>query len=400
MKADDEARVARGAIWDDLLATLADAKALVLADGAPASPRDRADGFRYLTRFLRAGLAVCLEHADPDHPELVRMIDLGMPWGLDAPDCLYLWAPLRGDGVYRLGGDRGSANHLDVQVNRGDYTTGEISGWGTIASCTGDDLRCAPDGSFELVLSPDERPGNWLRLGPDAAFLQIRQYFDDWERERPAELWIEREGASWPPPPLDPAAFAARVDRVRAWMTRTGALWDRMSRVLVESMPPNFVHVVQPAADDSGAGLAGQAYGMGNFRCAPDQAVIVSFTPPPCRQWSVSLANFWWESLDFAVRQSSLNGTQACLDGDGVFRGVVAHVDPGVPNWLDCAGHDSGSLAVRFLLADAAPAIAFTVVPLADLRAALPSETPAVGPAERATSLQRRRRAAWRRYRR
>lgn len=404
MKADEpqDHRVTSGQVWDDLLATLAAAKRLLSAPDAPAAPRDRAEGVRYLLRFLAAGRAICVEHADPDYPSFARMMDIDMPWGLDNPDCLYLFAPIRGDAVYRIGGDRGSATHFDLQVNWGHYAAGEISGWGTLASIDGDRLGVAADGSFALTLggeAPDGQ-GAWLPLGPTASWIQVRQYFGDWERERPAELWIEREGASWPPPPLDPQRFAERVDRLREWIERTGGLWDRMSRVLVENMPPNFVHVVQPGAGEAGAGLAGQAYGMGNFHCALDEAVIVEFVPPRCRYWSVALANWWWESIDFAVRQSSLNHHQARLDADGAFRAVVAHADPGVPNWLDPGGNTRGSLAVRFLLAEAAPPITFRVVPLAELRHALPADTPVVTATARAEQLRRRRLAAWRRYRR
>ena len=39
-----------------------------------------------------------------------------------------------------------------------------------------------------------------------------------------------------------------------------------------------------------------------------------------------------------ANRQSSLNGHQAVLDPDGVFRAVISARDPGVPNWLDTGG--------------------------------------------------------------
>lgn len=402
MKADDpgDPRVLGGAIWDELLDTLAGAKSLVLGPGVPDAPRDRAEGFRYLLRFLAAGRAVCVEHADPDYPTFTRMMDLDMPWGLDNPDCLYLWAPLREGAVYRIGGDRGTANHFDLQVNRGHYAAGEISGFGTLASVDGTALATAGDGGVELVLGGERRAGNWLPLPPGAAWIQVRQYFGDWERERAADLWIEREGAAWPPPPLRSDQLAARIDVLRDWMTKTAALWDRMSRVMVEAMPPNSVHVVQPSAEDAGTGLKGQAYGMGNFHCAPGEAVIVEFTPPPCRHWSVGLADWWWQSIDFAVRQSSLNGHQARLDDDGVFRAVIAHDDPGVPNWLDPAGTVRGSLAVRFLLADAAPAMAFRVVPAGEVRAALPAATPLVGPAERGAALARRRRAAWRRYRR
>jgi hypothetical protein len=204
-------------------------------------------------------------------------------------------------------------------------------------------------------------------------------------------------GGAAPPPRTD--QVAERLARLVRWLDRGGALWEKMSRGLVEGMSPNSLVVTRPADSDQRAGLRGQAYGIGNFHCAEQEAVIVRFTPPRCRHWSVSLANWWWESMDFAARQTSLNGRQARLDADGAFRGVIAQVDPGVPNWLDPAGYPRGTLALRFLLADEAPKVELERVPLAQLAASLPGDTPRISPAERAASLERRRLAALRRYR-
>jgi hypothetical protein len=157
------------------------------------------------------------------------------------------------------------------------------------------------------------------------------------------------------------------------------------------------VHLPQSA--DERAGMRGQAYGMGNFRCAPDEAVLVEFKPPVCHHWSVSLANWWWEAIEFGSRQSSLNGHQAVLDQDGVFRGVIAHADPGVANWLDPAGHSAGTIAARFLRADAAPTPRLRAVPVSALADQLPAGTARVERAERERMLERRRRAVVRRYR-
>jgi hypothetical protein len=171
-----------------------------------------------------------------------------------------------------------------------------------------------------------------------------------------------------------------------------------MSRGLVEGSP-NKLNVFKPPDEDARGGLPGQAYGMGGFRCEPDEALLIEFRPPACRHWSVSLASWYWETIDYATHQSSLNGHQARLDADGVFRGVIAHGDPGVPNWLDPGGHRAGTLAARFLLADAAPEVSLRVLPLAELREALPTDTPEITPAEREAALRRRRRAVWARYR-
>jgi hypothetical protein len=398
--ADDPAdpRIASGAAWDALVAALGRGRERVLGDGAPDAPRDRAEGFQYLLRFLASGIALCVEHADPDHPSFVRMVDFDRRWGLDCPDCLYLYATVRGDAAYRVFGRRGTANHLDLQVNWGHFANGSIAEWGTIASIAKDELACDADGTFELWLGGPERPRNWLPLAPNAEFVLLRQYFDDWDREVPGDFAIERIGAPASAAPLRSDDLAARLALLVRWLERGDRLWEQMSRGLL-GMPENSLVVHLPANAGERAGLRGQAYGMGNFACAPDEAVVVSFAPPACRHWSVSLADYWWQSLDYATRQSSLNGAQTALDPDGVARIVVSHADPGVPNWLDTAGHARGSLVARFLLADAAPKVALARVPLARVRDHLHPSTPAVAPEARATSLRRRRDSVSRRFR-
>ena len=49
-------------------------------------------------------------------------------------------------------------------------------------------------------------------------------------------------------------------------------------------------------------------------------------------------------------RRVSLNRKQMQLGRDGSFRIVVAHRDPGVPNWIDGAGRTTGTIFMRFLL--------------------------------------------------
>ncbi len=388
-----------GAAWESLCRSLESARRVVLGPGAPDDPQLRAEGFRYLTRFLEAGIRSCVEYADPDQPVLCRMIEHGMTWGLDCPDCLYLYAPVRHGAHYRICGNRGSAHHFDVQVNYGHFAFGDISQWGTLSSLSGFELELGPEGALELEIAAEERPGNWLRTAPGAEFVLIRQYFDDWERERPADLWIERVGAPVSAPPPTREQMAARLERLSLWLDKGLALWENMSRGLATGSP-NQLKVFKPPDEDVRGGLRGQAYGMGGFACEPDEAVLIELLPPPCHHWSLSLASWYWETIDYATRQSSLNGHQARLDSDGMLRAVIAHRDPGVPNWLDPGGHRLGTVAARFLLAEAAPEVRIERLPARELRARLPGDTPQVGPDERRARLEARRRAVWARYRR
>ena len=51
----------------------------------------------------------------------------------------------------------------------------------------------------------------------------------------------------------------------------------------------------------------------------------------------------------------TINGGQCVYEPDGSWRIVVAHEDPGVPNWLSTAGHREGRLWFRWFLAESLP---------------------------------------------
>ncbi|MBW2274075.1 MAG: DUF1214 domain-containing protein [Deltaproteobacteria bacterium] len=391
-------RLESGEAWSALCDTLKASAERVLGEGVPATPRDRAEGFRYLTRFLAAGIASCVTNDDPDHPLFTRMIDYSAPWGLDNPDCLYLYAPLRGDAEYRVTGMRGSAHHIDFQVNAGHYSLGSVQAVTTIGSLDGFALETDADGRFELLLSAERQAGNWLEVAPGAEFLLVRQYFDDWEKERPADLQIERVGARYPLPAPRSAWVADHLEKLSRWIEQGGALWEKMSRGFL-SAEPNSLIIHQADAASVHSGMRGLVYGVGNFHCEPGEAVLLEFTPPACHHWGVSVANWYWEAVEYATHQSSLNGHQATLDRDGVFRAVIAHEDPGVPNWLDPAGNPKGTLTARFLDAGSVPEIGLRRLPFGELRAALPADSSRIDAAERAASLARRRRAVLGRFR-
>ncbi len=394
--------VMSGAAWDAFCDALRRAGDRVLGPDIDGSPRMRAEGLRYLTRFAAAGIVGCMAHDDPEQPVLGRLMDVTMPWGLDNPDCLYLYAPLASDGIYRIFGDRGTARHIDLQVNFGHFAEGDVSKWGTIASIDGKGLDTDEHGHFELRLGGlggDADGIQTLPLGDDAQFLLVRQYFDDWESERPADLLIERDGSLLPAPPPTTRFVGEHLEKLIRWLDRGGLLWESMSRGFV-GMEPNsmIMHRADLAAER--AGLRGQTYGMGNFHCAPGEAVLVEFEVPRCHHFGVALASEYWECIEFATRQSSLNRSQSVIDGDGFFRAVIAHQDPGVPNWLDPAGLQRGTLTVRFLDAEYTPDVRLERMDAGDLLAQLPADTPTITPEARQAALLRRRRAVYRRYRR
>ena len=107
---------------------------------------------------------------------------------------------------------------------------------------------------------------------------------------------------------------------------------------------------------------------QGYFELAEDEALVVEFTPPNCEYWMIALHNHWMETLDYVHHQSTLNCHSAQLEADGSVRFVVAHRDPGVPNWLDTAGHQRGTVGVRWVGPDVVDVLPSTrVVKVASL---------------------------------
>ena len=64
--------------------------------------------------------------------------------------------------------------------------------------------------------------------------------------------------------------------------------------------------------------------------------------------WGLTTTTAWMESLDYRYTTTNLNNHTAERDENGDWRLVISPVDPGVPNWLDPAGHDNGTIMWRW----------------------------------------------------
>ena len=90
---------------------------------------------------------------------------------------------------------------------------------------------------------------------------------------------------------------------------------------------------------------------MAPYALGPDEALVIRGRFPECRFANVVLWNRFGQTYDYLRRRVSLNRAQTVLEPDGSYRIVVAHADPGVPNWLQTEGRPSGTIYWRFLLA-------------------------------------------------
>src|SRR5688572_15062716 len=166
-------RVLDGTAWTDFCDALKAAGAVILDPAAPADPLTRAEGFRYLSRLTRAALETFVEDSDPQAPELLRTCHETIKLGADNPDNYYQNAPISGKHEYVIRGHRGTVHYLGFGTQEGNYgATGSLATTGYLDDR---ELIVDADGRFEIAVSCERRPGNWLPMAPGSRALVVRQ---------------------------------------------------------------------------------------------------------------------------------------------------------------------------------------------------------------------------------
>jgi hypothetical protein len=373
--------------WSYLLDKLRDGAQIVESDPANRNRVDLAAGMRHLLVLLAAGVDEAL-HFDPDPILCVQRTSTDdiVTWGMECPDCIYTRATMRGGESYRLFGNRGTARYVGLQTMNGIVST---------ANELVDELEVDASGNFEVVLSADERTGNWMRIEGDHPTLTVRHFFYDWNIEVPSTLRIERLG--------DPVeAKRSTVEPDVALSRQLVALGDFVRDNLQfflqfgGAAPPNgFL----PPIDRTAIGAAAENKPViGRWELDDNEVLILEVEPPEGVYWSYSLGNPWWETIHYGRHQSSLNAHQAVVDPDGLVRVVLCGRDPGVANWLDTAGFSNGAMILRCVRTTTAPTPRSRVVHFDEIASALPADTTTVTPDERTFILEHRRHAVHERF--
>jgi hypothetical protein len=378
-----------GDAYRRMLESFGRAGSLLSSERVPRGPVDQASGYRHLLVLMALAIDEALRQRDPRDPYIAPgNVDSVLKWGMDCPDAAYSGAPVRPEGRYLVTGRRGSARYVGFQVMAGIAST---------ANLVLDEIELGPDGTFEVTLSAEPAKGNWMPLSDDATSLTVRQFFYDWENEIPAEIHIERldTSGSAAAAPVSAAGVASQLRALGEFVEASMRFWLDIEEA---GRSEGLNCFREPANRTFMGGAAENVTVWGSWQLEPDQALLIEVAPPEALYWSVSLGNFWWETIDYANHQSSLNGHQAVVDDDGVFRAVVAHKDPGVANWLDTAGHHRGPAIFRWLRAEEAPVPQTRVVGLDEVAESLPPETAFVDSEQRQAAIASRRAGVRRRF--
>ncbi|WP_176590269.1 DUF1214 domain-containing protein [Sphingobium sp. EM0848] len=366
---------------------------IAFRETAASNPVDRAAGIRLLSRNIALALAFEFENKDSAHPELMHYFNPMRKQGGDNSDALYVGAPINGTDTYRVTGHRGTARYFGVTVvEKGDTPWGG----GVAGTLFGDQIEVAADGSFELYLSPDPQPGNWIKTTPETFRVTFRQFFADWENEKPMEARIDRLTGDGTPPQLSVDSVVEGLAGAADWVDRSVIYWADM--IDKWKCQPNIFLSYRQLDDNKIDATPGGEPLIAYWKLPEDEALIIRVRPPKAQYWAVEFGNYWWETMDYRYRLANTNCHYAALEDDGELIVVISHDDPGLPNWLDPSGHSEGYVTYRWMLADHYPVPTCQQFKRSELFAHLPDGVKRIGSDERRDQLAERRRGIVKRF--
>ena len=163
--------------------------------GDARDAQELAEALRTVARIGIMSLQHRMDFNDPDFPVFFRALDDRFKYGAPDSHVTYLQATVRGDATYRI-----HAQHHGRMFNISPRWNQDVALWSPR-------LDANADGSFDVVVSAEQQPGNWLAI--DRSFrgdefvpdnfpmadggLVVRSYYWDWNDERPlGSFLIER----------------------------------------------------------------------------------------------------------------------------------------------------------------------------------------------------------------
>jgi Protein of unknown function (DUF1214) len=342
--------------WRFVQQVLADVTQTVIDDAM--DERELLEGLRVIAKVTGLCTELAVE-ADGERPRFFDMCSDARMIGGPNPDGRYLLAMIRGDRTYRVTGTRGSTAYLGFQVLAGTgLTPRRMAGY-----LSDTDLKLS-SGAFALVLSAAEPPAHilaaaqWIPIPTDASSIVVREYIGDADTEDPATMDIECVDAE----PLQPItdAEAAEQFTAMAWtIVKLATLHRTVKPELLTR--PNALLTAEAAELGSADTTPDNLYMIGTFALEPDESLVLEFSPPDTRYWSITLESIWHECIEPRHRHSSVTNKGCRPDADGVARIAIGTKDFGHGHWLDTGGRCRGFVVLRWLDNPEAPAVRTTV---------------------------------------
>jgi hypothetical protein len=362
-------------------------------------------GLEYLEGIVDYSLRLAMSD-DPRRPHLIRTSGvrrrddpmspsaLFRRNGLDNPDNDYLICSIDPAHDYVVEGERGTTCEINFQLLDGNYSDRTDAFAANLGILASRDVPTEANGRFEMILSHDvSRATRGLVLPPSTRAVIIRQSHVDWGVERPGAVRIRRVGDSDPDQVQIDDAYWGRVD---TYLHNTIRVWLQFgpgveATLAAANGPKNRPYNDGAPPRRTPGGFPDQFSMSGRFKVADGRALVVTMDPSGAAYHGIQLGDYWFTSLHYAHRQSSLNGSQYVRNDDGSVSVVISRTDPGVANWLDTCALEEGYFFVRWQgLHDGVEPPQPTVTPirLADLDRRTAGGP--IDPAERSVRVSRR----------
>lgn len=344
-----------------LLDTIRDVEDNLLRAERGFTQTELAEAERALAHILHTALDFWLE-AKPDRPVFQRYVHQTRKLLGCNPDSVYYFAPIRDDKSYRITGNVGAATFTSFTLERGSQEGHAARG--SVSAISDLEMEIAGDGSYEIIVSR-EKPakGNWLKISDGASQITTRHYHEARQavaaipgRVIPINLEVID------PDPLPPYGGDQEIADHLEWVANfvrdhSAMTFQKTSPEMAKKLGWVSLEKNEFTAPGQWASASGdQAYGnthawyaQTRYELAPDEALVMTGRFPDCRFANVVLWNSFMQSFDFVNRRTSLNRNQVTYEDDGSFRMVVAHEDPGVPNWIDTEGRGEGTIYWRYV---------------------------------------------------
>ena len=316
------------------------------------TPMDFAEARRVMLHVLMHALQAWLE-ADPARPFFTPFINQHKKMLGDNPDARYFSAVVDDRHSYRIRGNLAGATYTSFTLELGAGADGD--GIGSTLNDT--QFRADKNGDYEIILSAEKVEGNWMPMTKGASSLTTRHYYEREEsinNDRLHHIPLNIENLERVPPrpaPTD-SSIAAGIRRVTEFVRGNVITMNAQNSPPWVSRVPN--QFIPPKKDDTHDSITYAArdnvYSMAPWVLAPGQALVMRGRFPACRFSNVVLFNRFLQTLNYEERSVSLNRAQTVLNDDGGFEMVIAHKDPGRPNWLDTEGRPYGIIFWRFQL--------------------------------------------------
>jgi len=378
-------RLLSGEAWDDFCDQLKAAGRIVARETAGGDPQDAVEGYRYLTRMILMGNMRAIERRTPGvKPRFIGLIPPPLKGGIgvQSPNQDHIVQPVDSRYRYRITGTAGDVyTHLSawsppIPDDVGAFSVGldaeaYLETFNPNTAHTPYTLVladvAAADGSVDVVLSvdPPDDGSAWMPMAPTTRELMGRVVWDDRNEQTPPRLVIECLDDHDEPEPPSPAEMAERLavaGQLVLGQKSDYAGWtaDLLTRENRTEFTREWYERIGGSPDD-------RHFEFGYWRVDPGMALVVEFDEPGARHWNFQLCNHWMENLaNYATGEGYVDRENAVCDGSHV-RIVVAHDDPGVPNWVQPVTHDHGVMGIRFVQPATEPQVTCRVVRLEDL---------------------------------